>query len=697
MKALVIKNLYKSFPIDKEHSFYALNNINLSFDEYGFVSIVGKSGSGKSTLLNMISKFDKPSRGEIYLNKKKYVYKNKKDYLFYRDQIGIVSQQYNLIPDTTVMDNVTLPLLFSGCRKNKAISKATSLLEYVGIPIELYNAKVNKLSGGEAQRVAIARALIRNPKILLCDEPTGALDSANSIKVMELLSSISKSRLVIMVSHNLQIVKEYCNRIIEIADGSIIHDYLNKKFESELYKEHKISKGRINWTSRFSKNNYKKRIKRNLFVVASLSISMIITNLVFGFINGKDTAIKNASYNQLDFGYGYISKDELVTDTGFIKLTKSVRPNINELRSNEKIAKIFNICPNFSAILPQNPKILIGDTPFDKLSYTPIYSYVDDSINKSLLFKGSLPKSDNLSEVVVNLNCYNQIHTSLGYDPIGEYINIYHKFESIYVNEYKEEITDYFEYSFSCKIVGVVNELEYLNTPKIYYSYLGLESYLQEYVLLNLSTYYDNKITWYDRVMDAEDYSIISSYSYQLFLKNYRDRDLLFDDSIFSDYSFNSSSLVIANSLIGFANAAEYALFLFLAIGIVGTLLILTIISFTNYSEDRKVSAILSSLGARDSDIENIYINENLYSGFISLILSLALSYPLSLLINHIVYKYINVSQIIDIPYLSFLNIPLLYPLAILVMIIFLITIATVLPIKFSKRRNLSLELKVND
>ena len=588
-------------------------------------------------------------------------------------------------------------MLFSGCSKNKAISKATSLLEYVGIPIELYNAKVNKLSGGEAQRVAIARALIRNPKILLCDEPTGALDSANSIKVMELLSSISKSRLVIMVSHNLQIVKEYCNRIIEIADGSIVNDFLNKKIESELYKEHEIYKGRINWTSKFSKNNYKKRIKRNLFVVASLTISMIITNLVFGFINGKDVAIKNASYNQLDFGYGYISKDELVTDTGFIKLTKSVRPNINELRSNEKIAKLFNICPNFSAILPQNPKILIGDTSFDKLLYTPIYSYVDDSIDKSLLFKGSLPKSDNLSEVVVNLNCYNQIQTSLGYEPIGEYINIYHKFESIYVNEYEEEITDYFEYSFSCKIVGVVNELEYLNTSKIYYSYLGLESYLQEYVLLNLSTYYDNKITWYDRVMDAEDYSIISSYSYQLFLMNCSDRNLLFDDSIFSDYSFNSSSLVIANSLIGFANAAEYALFLFLAIGIVGTLLILTIISFTNYSEDRKVSAILSSIGARDSDIENIYVNENLYSGFISLVLSLTLSYPLSLLINKIIYKYINVSQIIDIPYKSFLNIPFLYPLAITVVIIFLITIATVLPIKFSKRRNLSLELKVND
>ncbi len=697
MKILVIKNLYKSFPINKEQSFYALNNINLAFDEYGFVSIIGKSGSGKSTLLNMISKFDKPSKGEIYLNKKKYIYKTKKDYLFYRDQIGLVSQQYNLIPDITVMDNVTLPLLLSGYNRNKAISKAATLLEYVGIPIELYSAKVNKLSGGESQRVAIARALIRNPKILLCDEPTGALDTINSIKVMELLSSISKSRLVIMVSHNLQIVKEYCNRIIEISDGSIINDYLNKKFESELCKEQEKYKGRSSWTSLFSINNYRKRFKRNLFVVVSLSISMIITNLVFGFINGKDLAIKNASYNQLDFGYGYISKDEVVTDTGFIKLTKSIRPNFNELKSNDKISKLFNICPNFSAILPQNLKISIGDTSFEKVSYIPIYSYEDDSIDRTLLYSGDFPGNDNLYEVVVNLNCYNQIRNVLGYEPIGEFVSIYHKFESIYVNEYEEEISDYFEYSFNCKIVGVVKELEYLNTPKIYYSYLALESYLQEYILLNISTYYDSKITWYGRVMDAEDYSIISSYSYQLFLKDYHDRTLLFDASIFNDYSFNSSSLVIANSLIGFANAAEYALFLFLAIGIIGTLLILMIISFTNYSEDRKVSAILSSLGARDSDIENIYINENLYSGLISLGISLSMSYPLSILINQIIYKYIYVSNIIDIPYSSFLNIPLLYPLAITIVIIFLITVATVLPIKFSKRRNLSLELKVND
>ena len=697
MKTLIIKGLSKYFPLNKNQSFTALNNINLSFEDAGFVSIIGKSGSGKTTLLNMISKFDKPSKGEIFLNKKKYTYKTSKDYLFYRDEIGLVAQQYNLVPDNTVMENVTLPLLMSGYKKRKAIAKATRLLDYVGIPIELFSEKVNKLSGGESQRVAIARALIRNPKILLCDEPTGALDSINSKRVMELLSKISKNRLVIMVSHNLQLVKEYCNRIIEISDGSIVNDYTNLKVERDLNETSENLKGHSNWISKFSLKNYRRRIKRNLFVVLSLSISMIITNLVAGFINGKDVAIKNAAYEQLDFGYGTISKDEVVSDTGFIKLTKSVRPDLNELRSKQKITDLFNICPNFLAILPQNIRISIEDSDLEGISYTPVYSYENDYFNHSLLCDGKIPTRDSLNEVVVNLNCYKKMSSLLGYEPLGEYLHLYHKFESIYVNEYEEETTDYFEFDINCRIVGVVNELEYLNSPKIYYSYLALESYLQESVLLNLSTYYDNKITWFDRVMDAEDYSLISSYSYQLFLKDYRYRKQLFDESIFGEYSFNSTSLIIANSLIGFMNAAEYALFLFLAIGVIGTLLILTIISFTNYSEDRKVSAILSSLGAKNSDIENIYVNENLYSGFISLIFSLGVSYPLSLLINHIIYKYINVKNIISIPYFSFYNIPFFYPLLITVSIGVLIGFATLIPIKFSKKRSLCLELKAND
>ena len=697
MKTLVIKNLSKSFQINKNKSFYALKNITLYFEEIGFNSIIGKSGSGKTTLLNMISQFDKPTSGEIYLNNQKYKNKNSKKYLFYRDQVGIVSQQYNLLTKLTVLENVMMPLLISGCSKTKAFNKAVKLLLFVNIPNELFNTKADRLSGGESQRVAIARALIRDPKIILCDEPTGALDSENSIKVMELLSKISKSRLVIMVSHNLQLVEEYSDRIIEISDGVIINDYKNKNIEKELSISSEKLNGHKGWTSKFSIKNFVRRIKRNLFIISSLSFSMLITNLVVGFINGKDNAIKNSCYRQLDFGAGSISKDELVSDTGIIKLTKSVRPNLEELKSNYKITKLFNICPNFSAILPQNIKIQFDDMTFEDISYVPIFSFQDPCVDNTLLVEGKSPTSDSLNQVIINKTCYEKIKGITKEDPLNNVINFKHRFESIYVNEYEEYITDYFEYDVFSTIVGVVDELTYLNSAKIYYSYSALESYLQEYVLINLSTYYDSKITWYDRVMDAEDYSLISSYSYQLYLKDYTYRNQLFEDSIFGDYSFNSTSLVISNSLIGFLSAAEYALLLFLIIGIAGTVLILTIISFTNYSEDRKISAILSSLGAKNSDIENIYVNENLYSGLLSFFLSFALSFPFSILINHLLHKYLSVSNMIQIPYLSFHNVPFFYPLLILVVMVALIYIFTLLPIRFSKKTSLSLELKAND
>ena len=424
---------------------------------------------------------------------------------------------------------------------------------------------------------------------------------------------------------------------------------------------------------------------------------MIITNLMVGFIYGKDESIKVACYQQLDFGSGAVSKDEVVSNTGIIKLTKSVRPSLSELKTNNKISENFHISPNFSAILPSNIKIYHQDSLIENISYIPIYSYDNDHIDHSLLSLGKFPETDSIKEVMINQLAYQLLVNSYHIDPLSDELQIKHKFESIYVNEYEENITDYFEINTSIKVVGVVNELSYLNTPKIYYSYLALENYTQEYQLLNLSTYYDYKITWYDRVMNAEDYSIISAYSYSLFLKDYRYRYKLFDGSIFDDYSFNSTSLIISNSLIGFLAAGEYALILFLAIGIIGTLLILSIISFTNYSEDRKISAILTSLGARNSDIESIYVNENLYSGFISLLLSFVISYPLSILVNHLIDKYLSIKGIVQIPYLSFKGVPFFYPLILLTSLILLVYIATILPIRFSKRQSLSLELKVND
>ena len=697
MKTLILRNVNKIYLINKTQEFYALRDINLSFERVGFHAIIGKSGSGKTTLLNMIAKLDTPTRGEIILNRKIYKYK-KDNSEFYQNDVGIIFQQYHLIEDRTALYNVMLPLLIKGYSKKEAIKKAKDTLAYLNFPKGLFEQKCSFLSGGEKQRVAIARAIVKDPKILICDEPTGALDTANSIMVLDSLKKISKTRLVIVVSHNLQQMKEYSDRVIEISDGKIINDYFQIKIKDNPYQEVKHHRKLSNWVTIFSFSNYKKRIKRNILVGASLSISIIMTNLVAGFLYGKDNAIRKACYRQLDFGAGSVSKEEYVSNTGLLKLVKSVRPELSSLNGNPYISSIFEICPNFSAILPPNIQISYDQTVLEDVTYTPVYSFDDVHYDASLLYKGSIPIEDNLNEVVINRKAYKKLKATLKKDPINEYVSLTSKIEVNYVLPDGDYITDSFEYLVSSKIVGVVDELDYLSSPKIYYSYIALESYMQEYVLNNLSTYLDTKITWYDRVMNAENYSYISSYSYQLFLKDYHYRNYLFDVDIFpNDYSFVSSSLTISNSLIGFLDVAKYALVLFLSISLIGAILILSIMSFTNYSEDRKKSAILSSLGAKNSQIEDIYLNESLISGIIATLFSLLVSVPLSMYLNILIFNKTSIVNLINIPMMKFLNIPLLYPLLFVGAFLFISMIATLIPIKFSKRNSIKGELQNND
>ena len=698
MYKIVIKNLSKTYQLEKNKYFHALSNVNLKFGDYGFVGIVGKSGSGKSTLLNMISQIDNPSSGEIYINGKK-VNKNKRDnYAFYRDDIGIVFQNYQLIEDRSCIYNVALPLIINGWSKRKAFAQARLILDYVNLKPELSKQLCSKLSGGEKQRVAIARAIINNQSIILCDEPTGALDSSNSKAVLELLKKISLSRLVIIVSHNLQDINTYCNRKIELCDGKVINDIVLRKASFMTVEQRKKMNIKSSWTSSFSFKNFRKRIKRNVFVIVSISVSLIMGNLVFGFIYGKDESIRETTYRQFDFGYGTISKDEVVSNTGVLKLTKTVRPELELLQKNEKINKLFEICPNFLSIMPLNPKVTYDGLSLEGIDFTPIYTFDNKHIDNSIITQGYLGSGNNLNEVIINNKCYDQLKKVINKNPLYETISISHHFECNYILENEEFVTDTFTININCKITGVCDEMSYLASSKIYYSYLALESYMQDSVLINLSTYNDNKITWYDRVVNAENYSYISAYSYQLFLKDYKYRDEIYNvDLSFNDISFTSNSLIIAKSLSDFLQVAEYALFLFLSITMIGAILILSIISFTNFCEDRKTSAILSIIGAKNSDIENIYVNESLISGLISLVISICFSIPLSILINNIIFKYVSIKNIVQIPFLRMLNIPFAYPLFLLLVLVAVITFASIIPIKFSQFRTLKQELLAND
>jgi ABC-type antimicrobial peptide transport system permease subunit len=326
-------------------------------------------------------------------------------------------------------------------------------------------------------------------------------------------------------------------------------------------------------------------------------------------MTNKDKSIRNACYRQFDFGAGTVSLEEKTMSSGAFSLTKSTRPSLDSLTSNLKISEKYEICLNYSAILPQNIRILYDNEVIEDLVFTPIYSFDDTHVDKDLLVEGRLPNKDNLSEVVINETAARVISASIKKDAINEYLYLDHSAETNYVSEYEEYVSDTFYLYKEIQIVGVVKEINYLPSRKIYYSYSAFEEFTKEYVLENLSTYNNSNITWYDRVAQAEDYSPLSSYSYSLFLKDYRDREYPFLEDVFTDgLVYSSSSILLTNSLFNFLSVAEYGVLLFLIIAFIGTFLILSIMSFTNFSEDHRSSAILTSIGASQEQIEEIYL-----------------------------------------------------------------------------------------
>lgn len=202
----------------------SLKDINLKVDQGEFVFLVGHSGAGKSSILKLITREEKITNGRITVNKENITNIKNRDLHKYRRNIGIVFQDYRLIKEKTVYENVELALRVVGEKSKNIKPKVMEALESVGIAHK-YKKYPDELSGGECQRVGIARAIVNNPSIIIADECTGNLDMDNSISIMKLLDEINKKGVtVIMATHNLDLVREFPRRIVKIEDGKIIYD-----------------------------------------------------------------------------------------------------------------------------------------------------------------------------------------------------------------------------------------------------------------------------------------------------------------------------------------------------------------------------------------------------------------------------------------------------------------------------------------
>jgi len=225
-----IKNLHKSYPMGKE-SLHVLKGLDLHIKEGEFVSIMGSSGSGKSTLLNIVGLLDVHDDGEYYLNGDLIEKLNEKKAAVLRNKfLGFVFQSFNLITYKTALENVAMPLYYKGVNRKERQKIALEYLEKVGLK-EWANHLPSELSGGQKQRVAIARALVTKPKVILADEPTGALDSTTSHSVMEMLKEINAEGMtVFVITHEEEIAAE-TDRIVRLKDGVIISDEKTKKLQ----------------------------------------------------------------------------------------------------------------------------------------------------------------------------------------------------------------------------------------------------------------------------------------------------------------------------------------------------------------------------------------------------------------------------------------------------------------------------------
>ena len=401
---LELKNITKKYNTG-EFEQLALDNVSINFRKCEFAAILGPSGSGKTTLLNIIGGLDHYTSGDLVVNEISTKKFNDRDWDTYRNnRVGFVFQSYNLITHQTVLKNVELALTLSGVSKKERRTRAKEALKNVGLEKHIHK-KPNQLSGGQMQRVAIARALVNSLEIILADEPTGALDSETSIQIMDVLKSISKKRLVIMVTHNPDLAEEYANRIISIKDGKITKDTnsYDGKIDTANKKLEKRNKTKMSFLTALSLsfNNLMTKKGRTILVAFAGSIGIIGIALILAVSTGFQNYVDSIQEDTLT-SYPLSIMQE---STDITSALLSMRSSSNETKKGNKVKEqqyittmLSSISTNdlksFKKYVEKNYNKIDKDLTSIKYSYSvdPLIYTIDSTnklskLNPSNLFK----------------------------------------------------------------------------------------------------------------------------------------------------------------------------------------------------------------------------------------------------------------------------------------------------------------------
>ena len=483
----------------------ALNSVSIKFRKSEFVCILGPSGSGKTTLLNVLGGLDNYDDGDLIINGKSTRKFKSKDWDEYRNNvIGFIFQSYNLIGHISVLANVELSLKLSSVPKKERRKKALEVLEKVGLKNHIHK-QPNELSGGQMQRVAIARSLVNDPEIILADEPTGALDTKTSKDIMDLIKKVSKGKLVIMVTHNESLAKEYATRIINLKDGKITGDTNPYEEKDNEKKDYKFRKTKMSFKEALllSLNNILTKKGRTILTAFASSIGIIGIALILALSNGFDKKVNEYEKGIMSAMPIIISKESMNMDEETISNLKGenkteypgeeyvvskkndmdlmTRTNnltkdyINYIMKTPKeyaygvsfySAKSFNII-NEDKELIDSSKVNLGSVPYSFDKTVP--NQVLDAYYEVL--KGRMPQSKD--ELVLIVNAYNEVDENVlkalsldGKEKISfdEILNstlkivpndsLYKEYNGLFIKN--NNMNELYENSINLRVVGII-------------------------------------------------------------------------------------------------------------------------------------------------------------------------------------------------------------------------------------------------
>lgn len=696
---LKLKKISKSYHVG-DFSQRALDEVTVDFRKNEFVAVLGPSGCGKTTLLNIIGGLDKYDSGDLeILGKSTKNFQDQEWDMYRNNTIGFIFQSHNLISHLSILQNVELGLALSGIAMEERHRRAKEVLTQVGLADHI-GKRPNQLSGGQAQRVAIARALATNPDIVLADEPTGSLDSATSVQIMDLIRTIAQDKLVIMVTHNQELAARYATRIIRLKDGKITDDTNPVKEAQELTSDFHLKKTAMSFATALvsSLNNIKTKLGRTLLTAFAGSIGIIGIALIQSLSTGMDLQIANFEQDAIaefpivvtDMRFDLDSFQEMMEEDSGIpeypdtdyasvylsaNLLRFARPNII---TDDYIDWVHDYAEGEGADLITG---LMFDRYMDLTffrvdgadEYTSVYhedsedgpdgsggfslSFFNRLPEGSLLestydlLYGTFPESEAASgsfEVVLLVDQYNRIYDltlqRLGYSNISEddtfaFSDLIGKEFQLFVGDYVAGVSD-MEEALDVTISGIVR-LKEDSSSGLFYNGLGVPAE----VFTAIETNHPEAVGAEIQAIYIYAKDFAAKESVKAYLDYYNEFHGYGDDSA-AQIEYIDRAAMITSMAKNVLDTISIVLIAFAAISLVVSSIMIAIITYISVIERTKEIGVLRALGARKKDVARVFNSENLLIGFGAGVVGIGVAYLLTIPANLIIEYYSEVPNV---------------------------------------------------